>query len=339
MFKKAKWFTLGMVFTLILSFSFSPLAASLTTKIDVIQNATKFKVNGQSVLSDSFTYLGKNYVPVRDIAEMCGKGVSWDSKTNTVNIDDKVEVTPSPSPSPTPTPTPDNKSIDIKDVYDNDPYSYINYNTSSYIKIVEMRQDDNSLVISGFNQYDKTVLVGIQNIKEKLNYGDVIYVEGKIINIIINESWFDEKEALILASTYKKLDTVEGECIYNKTIKTLNINSKQKSGNLELNVSKIEFAEKQVRVYFSISHSGKLLSISSYHFSIEQNNKDYFVQDFIYDNKKFISVNVSSDKKDFVATVKNLKIEGSNFITCSLEIIIYIDGNRNSFNVPFQIPN
>jgi hypothetical protein len=105
-------------------------------QISVVANATKFKVNGNPVTSDVFNYLGKNYVPVRDIAEMCGKVVTWDGETNTGNINDKIAVTPSPtsastpkpSPTPAPTSTPNNTtpfSFSDYTILDTMFYSYI----------------------------------------------------------------------------------------------------------------------------------------------------------------------------------------------------------------------
>lgn len=50
-------------------------------------------MNGKKVDADNILYNGTTYVPLRAIAEMLGKEVSWDQVTRTASINDKATVT------------------------------------------------------------------------------------------------------------------------------------------------------------------------------------------------------------------------------------------------------
>ena len=57
--------------------------------IDVLINNVNLEVNGDKVEVDNILYKGTTYVPIRAVAEMLGKEVGWDGKTNTASINDK----------------------------------------------------------------------------------------------------------------------------------------------------------------------------------------------------------------------------------------------------------
>lgn len=210
--KKFKWFTLGVVFTLVLSLSF-PSLATVTQQISVIVNATKFKVNGVSVTSDVFNYEGKNYVPVRNIAEMCGKVVSWDSTTNTVNIDDKIDATPSPSPSsfptltiePAPTLSP-NSIVDIDDSTSLPQEMEITnflFKSTFRITINKIEQDDESLRLYVNYKY----LDGLIDMDFYEFYSIVVSCNGKTYSSI---DWEKYKTKISRPGEMKVKDSVDG---------------------------------------------------------------------------------------------------------------------------------
>ena len=62
---------------------------SLTRKIEVIYNSVNLTVNGKRVNADNILYKGTTYVPLREVAEMLGKDVTWDQGTNTAGIVEK----------------------------------------------------------------------------------------------------------------------------------------------------------------------------------------------------------------------------------------------------------
>lgn len=86
-----KYFAFGVILTFIFTIASSVCADGKKRTIEVYFNLANFKVNGKPVVADSINYNGKNYLPIRDIAEMLGKDVIWDAKNNTVCIDDKIE--------------------------------------------------------------------------------------------------------------------------------------------------------------------------------------------------------------------------------------------------------
>jgi hypothetical protein len=75
--------------------------------IDVVLNNINIAVNGTKVASKgedytlsngskvpySIVYKGTTYLPMRKVAELAGKDVSWDNKTKTASINDKKAVT------------------------------------------------------------------------------------------------------------------------------------------------------------------------------------------------------------------------------------------------------
>ena len=68
------------------------LGDSVEKSISVLFNSINITVNGEAVESDNILYEGTTYVPLRDVAEMLGKEVSWDGETKTAGINDPSEV-------------------------------------------------------------------------------------------------------------------------------------------------------------------------------------------------------------------------------------------------------
>lgn len=64
-------------------------AGGMKKNIEVSLNGINIAVNGQKVKADNIAYNGTTYVPLRAMAEMMGKEVAWDEKTNTASINDK----------------------------------------------------------------------------------------------------------------------------------------------------------------------------------------------------------------------------------------------------------
>jgi len=58
--------------------------------IDVLFNNIKIQVNGKDVNQDNILYEGTTYVPLRAVAELLGKEVTWDENTRTAGINDKA---------------------------------------------------------------------------------------------------------------------------------------------------------------------------------------------------------------------------------------------------------
>ncbi|HEX9060907.1 MAG TPA: copper amine oxidase N-terminal domain-containing protein [Clostridia bacterium] len=89
-----KIFITGFIIASILMFSISGFAEGLKKSILVTLNDVKLKVNGKKVEADNFLYNGTTYVPLRAVANMLNKEVTWDGGSKTVGIDDKVIQNP-----------------------------------------------------------------------------------------------------------------------------------------------------------------------------------------------------------------------------------------------------
>lgn len=65
-------------------------ASGVKKNIEVLFNSVNLTVNGNKVSADTIVYNGTTYVPLRATADMLGKEVGWDQKTNTASVNDKI---------------------------------------------------------------------------------------------------------------------------------------------------------------------------------------------------------------------------------------------------------
>lgn len=96
--KNIRGFILGVVTTLIIfSLATTVYAASSGKTIDIVKGIKLF-LNGNPLemadvsgnVVEPFIHDGTTYVPVRGLAEALGKSVAWDSKSNSVYIDEPL---------------------------------------------------------------------------------------------------------------------------------------------------------------------------------------------------------------------------------------------------------
>ncbi|WP_054871551.1 glycosyl hydrolase family 18 protein [Caloranaerobacter sp. TR13] len=100
MFKSRKGIGIGFLIFIIVLFSITVYAENTMQTIQVLFNYVNLKVNGENVQVDNILYNGTTYAPVRAVAEMLGKEVSWDPTTKTASINDKVKVIESANTEP-----------------------------------------------------------------------------------------------------------------------------------------------------------------------------------------------------------------------------------------------
>ncbi|WNQ12061.1 stalk domain-containing protein [Paenibacillus aurantius] len=86
--KELKGFVTGVISTSLL-LGGTVFADGVKQTIEVVFNGVNLKVNGQTVQADNILYDGTTYVPLRRVAEMFSKEVSWEGSTNTASINDK----------------------------------------------------------------------------------------------------------------------------------------------------------------------------------------------------------------------------------------------------------
>lgn len=80
---------LVIVIVLALTYGLSS-AVDTSESIGVYRNLIKLDVNGQRVTLDNFLYNSRTYVPMREVAELLGKDVGWNSITKTASINDVI---------------------------------------------------------------------------------------------------------------------------------------------------------------------------------------------------------------------------------------------------------
>lgn len=88
--KQMKGFVMGLlVATLLMTTVFGD---SILETIKVRFNSVNITVNGKKVDTPNILYKGTTYAPLRATAELLGKEVVWDQKSNTAGINDKGAV-------------------------------------------------------------------------------------------------------------------------------------------------------------------------------------------------------------------------------------------------------
>jgi hypothetical protein len=87
--KNIKYFIMGAILMLMLNISFISFGY-ITKKVELSFDSIIVKLNGNTISGTNILYSGTTYVPLRKIAEMLDKNVSYNSKTRTVNITNKT---------------------------------------------------------------------------------------------------------------------------------------------------------------------------------------------------------------------------------------------------------
>jgi len=123
--QKLKYFVVGLLVATILGQTVVPVvAAGLEATLNMVNITMNGKIIAKAgenfMLSNgtqvpySIVYNGTTYLPMRKVAELCGKEVSWDGATSTVGINDIGYA--APVATPTPTPVPKEEVIPITDL-------------------------------------------------------------------------------------------------------------------------------------------------------------------------------------------------------------------------------
>lgn len=88
--KFIKGIVTGALITIFVFSGFVTFGASITKKIDVILNNANVSINGRLLSGGNITYNNIVYVPITKVAESFGKTITYDKKSNTLNVSDKV---------------------------------------------------------------------------------------------------------------------------------------------------------------------------------------------------------------------------------------------------------
>lgn len=88
MFKNIKPFLAGIIITAILFICFPGFAESTYKTIQVRLNSLTVKIDGKLMEGTNILFDDVTYIPLRKVAKMLGKVVTWDPLAQTVSIDD-----------------------------------------------------------------------------------------------------------------------------------------------------------------------------------------------------------------------------------------------------------
>ena len=100
---KIKWFLLGVVFAIVLSLVVIGFASGILKTIQVAENSVNININGEKVNAPNYIIEGRTYLQVKDVCGLLNKDLAWDAQTNTIDINDKIILTPNPTNTPIPT--------------------------------------------------------------------------------------------------------------------------------------------------------------------------------------------------------------------------------------------
>lgn len=90
--KEAKGFIAGILITSIISAGIPAFASNAAKAINLSFNSVKIALNGKQVPVENLVYNGSTYVKLTQVCDLIGKTASYDKKTKTVNIKDKITV-------------------------------------------------------------------------------------------------------------------------------------------------------------------------------------------------------------------------------------------------------
>ncbi len=118
--QQIRGYILGFLSAILLLVSLNVYASDIISSISVVLNKVNISLEGNIVgpaggnyqLSNgtqvpySILYKGTTYLPMRKLAELLGKNVTWNPDGNIAGIGGAAQPSPSPSPAPTPAPSP-----------------------------------------------------------------------------------------------------------------------------------------------------------------------------------------------------------------------------------------
>lgn len=123
---------------------------------------------------------------------------------------------------------------------------------------------------------DKNTIVGCEkNVCSDVKSDDYVKVTGYIAGEFEGENMMGGKVTApqIKAESVEKISYADA---VSPTTKSLDVNIKKSQNNVDMTVSKIEFAEKETRVYLTINNKGKSkFSFYSFNSKLTQDGKQY----------------------------------------------------------------
>lgn len=147
---------------------------------------------------------------------------------------------------------------DIKKVASNPSvfkWKYVDF----YGRVLGIENDSGSAylqVYSDVTSYSDTVLVKCSTIPDTLKDDDCVHIEGQVIKSTNAFNLFGVQMTLacIDAESVEEVDYITAAA---PTKKTLNVNGELNHNNYIANIDKVEYAEKETRVYFTIKNQGR----------------------------------------------------------------------------------
>lgn len=164
-----------------------------------------------------------------------------------------------------------------------DPSKYKGDRVDFYAKIfMPPEKDENTTYVQAYadpQNSDKNTIIGIQDTSIDLQDGDIIHVIGIVKDKLEGENAFGAKLVLpmILADSIEKTDYATA---FLPPLFTLDVNQEIDQNGYVLNISKIEFAEAETRVYVTVTNnSDDKITFYKFNTNLVQGNKQYEKED------------------------------------------------------------
>jgi hypothetical protein len=213
-----------------------------------------------------------------------------------------------------------------------DPKKYKGSKVEFYAKIfIDPEKDEDGTYIQAYaeNNSERNIIIGIKDPNLDVKVDDVIFVSGTV------EKEFEGENALggtvtaptILADKIEKSDYATA---FAPALKTIDVNKKIDQHGFVLNLSKIEIAENETRLYIDITNNSKD-TISFYDF----NSK------LIIDNKQLEpSDNFDSEyqqiQSDILTGIKTEGIIAFPKLPETGNLKVYMEGSSENYELDFK---
>lgn len=201
-------------------------------------------------------------------------------------------------------------------------------------------KDDKGTYVQAYanNDDNKNTLIAIKDRNIDVKDGDIIHVIGVVEKKFEGKNGFGATitAAMIIASKIEKSDYITA---FSAAIKTIDVNEEQNQKGYIINLKKVELAEKETRVYLSVTNSMKQDKINLYTFNTKlvQGSKQFEEEsNFEANYPEMNSEILPGITEEGVISYKPIDLNGEN-----LKIII--DGSCDNYEIEinpftFEVP-
>ena len=173
------------------------------------------------------------------------------------------------------------KGDEIKTLYTSTE-SFKNHYVELVGKVFSIERSDSGVValqmFQDFENSDNNTIVYLTDEKSEIEKNDFIRVIGKVDDVFVGTNAYGAELSAptIIASEYSILTYIDAAA---PTLKTVEVNKTQTQYGYSVTLQKIEFSEKETRLYIKIDNNGSdKFSVYEYNIIVSQNGKQYEYQ-------------------------------------------------------------